>query len=96
MVQVTFSAEFRGGTFGFVEFKLRRNGSLHSVFSIKGTDSRSFNLEKGLYLVSINGVATPTGTEIKISASTNPLTPDFFPEGPIFRSYVLDLNPQEL
>jgi hypothetical protein len=91
MAYITFSAEFRGGTFGFVEFTLRRNGFVYTSFVIKNSGTNTVDLENGLYLISLNGVATPGGTRINISGDTNPPTPDDFEEGPIFKGYVLSL-----
>jgi len=91
MKQVQFSAVFSGGTFGFAEFKLRRNGLLYTVFVIRGSGTNLLVLEPGLYLISVQAVAPPGGAEITISEPTNPPTPDFFDEGPIFKSYVLSI-----
>ena len=92
MKQVQFSAVFSGGTFGFAEFKLRRNGLLYTIFVIRGSGTNSLDLEPGLYLISVNGVVPPGGAIITISEPTNPPTPDAFGEGPIFRSYVLSIS----
>jgi len=91
MKTVTFSAEFQGGTFGFIEVKLRRNGLVYSTFAIKGSGVKSLDIDAGLYLVSINGVSPPGGTVIDISEPTNPSTPDSFPEGPIYKGYVMEI-----
>ena len=92
MHTVTFHATFMGGLFGFAEFKLRRNGLLYATFVIRGSGSTNLILEEGLYLVSVNGVAPPGGAIIDISELTTPSTPEEFPEGPIFRNYVLTLT----
>lgn len=93
MTNVKFQATFRGGAFGFVEIKLHRNGILYGYpISISGSGSKKVTLEAGLYLISVKGVAPPNGATFRIDQETNPATPDNFSEGPIFGSYVLNLN----
>lgn len=93
MTTVKFQATFKGGTFGFVEIKLHRNGLLYGYpIVISGSGTKKANLEPGLYLISVKGVAPPSGATFKIDQPTNPVTPDSFSEGPIFGSYVLNLN----
>ncbi|PRY55241.1 hypothetical protein B0I27_101210 [Arcticibacter pallidicorallinus] len=91
MKTINFSAEFQGGTFGFIEVKLRRNGLVYSTFAVKGSGVKSLDTDAGLYLVSINGVSPSGGTAFTISEPTNPSTPDSFPEGPIYKGYVMEI-----
>lgn len=93
MALVNFEAIFRGGTFGFVEFKLRRNGHLYKYpLVINGSGGKQMNLDPGLYLITVRGVAPPAGAIITITHPTSPTTPDEFQEGPIHNSYVLNVN----
>jgi|GEM_PF-3218801 len=95
MAIVNFEAFFRGGTFGFVQIRLLRNGHPYqNPIVINGTGHQQVDLEPGLYLIVVHGVAPPDGATIIIHHPSSPTTPDEFSEGPIHKNYVLTVTLQ--
>ncbi len=90
--EIIFSAWFSGASNGFAEFRIYHFGELTTTFVLNGTGENTLSLEKGLYLVSVKGLATLDGATINISENTSPATPDNFEAGPIYCNYVLNLT----
>lgn len=82
-MKVSFTVQFMGGSNGYLSIKMfnSQGEPVGRAIEFESSGTKSRELQKDDYVLSIGGMSTDGGTTFSINAETDPATPKTYKKG---------------